>query len=414
MANGEAKRVQDANHPGDIAAMLASERARLVGLCAHLTGDAAVAEDLAQETCLEAWRHMHKQRDPTVRASWLSGIARNVCLRWARSRGRALHGLADRRSGDILAEPDLCEEPATDVGLEVELERDELARLLDRALALLPPATRRVLIESYVHESPQAEVAARLGVSEGAVAMRLRRGKLALRRVLTYERRSDTASYSISVPGLDGWQETSLWCSVCGQRRLVGRVTRAPITLTLRCPVCCRDPGVNHTQGAVAARPDGSISYPAAQARLSAAAHRYFRRGLAERMAPCAVCGHPTTVRLALPPGASTLPPDDGHGIHVYCAACGALSWTTLAGLALCLPESQHFWREHRRIRTLPPRSVEVAGRAALVTRFESIAGRVALDVIHARETYEVLAVHGTPRPAALRAEGTGGATSRA
>jgi DNA-directed RNA polymerase specialized sigma24 family protein len=33
------------------------ERARLVRLCARLTGNIDVAEDLAQETLFEAWRH---------------------------------------------------------------------------------------------------------------------------------------------------------------------------------------------------------------------------------------------------------------------------------------------------------------------------------------------------------------------
>ena len=33
------------------------ERTRLVQLCARIVGDREAAEDLAQETLLEAWRH---------------------------------------------------------------------------------------------------------------------------------------------------------------------------------------------------------------------------------------------------------------------------------------------------------------------------------------------------------------------
>src|SRR5438067_13220890 len=64
------------------------ERVRLVRLCASITGNADVAEDLAQETLLEAWRHEDRLRDPERFSQWLSGIARNVCLRWMRKRGR--------------------------------------------------------------------------------------------------------------------------------------------------------------------------------------------------------------------------------------------------------------------------------------------------------------------------------------
>jgi DNA-directed RNA polymerase specialized sigma24 family protein len=39
---------------------LHAERARLVHLCAYLTGNGEAAEDLAQETLVEAWRHSHK------------------------------------------------------------------------------------------------------------------------------------------------------------------------------------------------------------------------------------------------------------------------------------------------------------------------------------------------------------------
>src|SRR5690348_9920173 len=64
------------------------ERARLVRLCASITGDAASAEDLAQEVLLEAWGHLNTLRDPEKYTQWLNGIARNVCLRWFRRQGR--------------------------------------------------------------------------------------------------------------------------------------------------------------------------------------------------------------------------------------------------------------------------------------------------------------------------------------
>ncbi len=169
------------------------ERVQLVRLCAVLVGDREVAEDLAQETLLEAWRHRHALRDQTRRTSWLSGIARNVCLRWLRERRRDTAHLirpsvdprfiAGYSLGAQLA--DLEDALADDLDIEVELERKELVELLDRALALLPAETRVVLVKRYVEESPLAEVAAQLGTNAHAVAVRLQRGRLALRHVLT-------------------------------------------------------------------------------------------------------------------------------------------------------------------------------------------------------------------------------------
>ena len=133
------------------------ERIRLVRLCAALTGDREVAEDLAQETLLEAWRHKHALWDQNRYTYWLSGIARNVCLRWLRERRRdTAHLITPSRSQHTqnaqLAE--LEDSLADDLDIEVELERRELVELLDRALALLPAETRIALVEHYVEESP--------------------------------------------------------------------------------------------------------------------------------------------------------------------------------------------------------------------------------------------------------------------
>jgi len=80
---------------------------------------------------------------------------------------------------------DAAAQPATSLDDDgdptIELERHELAALLDRALALLPPETRLALVQHYIEESSHAAIAARLGLSEGGVAVRLHRGKLAFR-----------------------------------------------------------------------------------------------------------------------------------------------------------------------------------------------------------------------------------------
>ena len=77
--------------------VLPSERERLVRLCGYLSGNVDVAEDLAQETLFEAWRHREKLCDPQGHAQWLSTIARNVCRRWARSHGREMARLVSGR-----------------------------------------------------------------------------------------------------------------------------------------------------------------------------------------------------------------------------------------------------------------------------------------------------------------------------
>src|SRR5215470_13276682 len=93
------------------------QRARLIRLCARMTGKNDVAEDLAQETLLEAWKHLHTLRDPQRFSSWLAGIARNLCLRWKRAQER------ERTHSDELQRADqhLEDDPAAALADEFDL-----------------------------------------------------------------------------------------------------------------------------------------------------------------------------------------------------------------------------------------------------------------------------------------------------
>ncbi len=388
-------------------AVLAAERPRLVRLCARITGRADAAEDLAQDTLIEAWRRLHRVYDETGRDRWLSAIARNVCLRWLRAHG---HDKAHLQTGDARWEddgsssmPGMEDVADSTADVELELDREGLARLLDRALALLPPLTRQVLIESYIEETPQAEVAARLGVSEGAVAMRLQRGRLTLRRVLAGDvgdLGDEAEAYGLVIPGSTRWQETRIWCPRCGGRRLVGifDTAGAEPEVTLRCPGCCIEPGlhISHARGADIL---GSVKgFKPALSRIESWAHRFYRPGLVRGAITCPYCGHVSPL-LSYLPASDDVPSSvqGARGAYVRCHGCGILCWSLLRGLALCTPEARRFWGDHPRIRTLPEREVEAGanGRPALVTRFEDVTGAASLAVIADRQTYEVISIDG-------------------
>src|SRR5690349_25041174 len=107
--------------------VLQSEWPRLVRLCARLSGDRDSAEDLAQETLLEAWRHKERLHDPRGYSAWLSAIASNVSLRWGRRQGRQRsHEIASIESSRD-ATVEASDLPAEQDDLTLELERDELA-----------------------------------------------------------------------------------------------------------------------------------------------------------------------------------------------------------------------------------------------------------------------------------------------
>lgn len=373
---------------------LLAERERLVGLCAHLTGDVDTAQDLAQETFLIAWRHRHDLRDPQRRRQWLSGIARNVCRMSTRSRSRDLARIARATPNLEPATASSAEQLADGFDLELELERDELAVLLDRAMAQLPPESRSVLICRYIEDLPRAEVAARLGMTEGAVAMRLQRGKLALRRLLATDFRLEAEAYGVIWPSSEDWQETRIWCPACGTRGLVVCVDRDQGTVLFRCSGCCREPNDSILRAVMLEEAQRLKSYKTILSRQMGWFHRYIRHALATPEMPCTSCGAATQTELYR--REETVPPWGRYGLHIRCPSCQAMTHATLQGLVLDLPEAQQFWREHPKLRTLPEIEVEIDGRPALVTTRESLGDQARLDVISASNTYQVLGMYRT------------------
>ena len=392
---------------GGIAADFLSqeERSRLVGLCRKLTGNADAAEDLAQETLLLAWRGIEGLREPEKRAQWIAGIARNVSLRWLRQQGR------DRAHSLIL--PQNAEEPGTttleelvadEFDLEIELERRELATLLDRALALLPEETRAVLVKRYIEESPLAEIAAQLDTNASAVATRLQRGKLALRRVLTSEMREEITAYE-QAASKQMWEQTSLWCQICGKHRLLGRKQPERGLLYLKCPACSPGDAILSRSESVSALREVK-SFKPAYARLGEWCHTHYRQGLREGSAPCETCGGLMSFKISPPeeirqlgwldhetPGWLGLRSD--RLVSGVCIHCSSINCISLDTLALFLPEGRAFMRVHPRIYRLPQRTIEFAGRPAVITRFASVTESASFEVISDYATYRVLKIAG-------------------
>jgi RNA polymerase sigma-70 factor (ECF subfamily) len=373
---------------------LPADYARLVRLCARLSGDAQAAEDLAQDTLVEAWRQRHKLREPAGWNAWLAAIARNVCLRWVAARQRDQAHIIAPRPGESAVVPDSVARIAGTVDLEVDLERAELATLVDEALALLPPVTRAALIARYMDEAPQAAVAVRLGLSESAVEARLHRGKLALRRALGAAMREDAAPVDPAERAA-GWADTRLWCPLCSRRHLQGRFDPGRGAFALRCPACYPTTGL-YCSYEWPALFSGVRGYKPALGRVMRWANSYYRPALARGTAPCLGCGRLLPVRREQAPQVVAALDDrsSAPGVHVHCERCDATCSMRLSNLTLYLPQAWQFWRAHPRMRTVPDRAVEVDGRAALVTRFQSATGGAYLDVVTDRATYAVLGVH--------------------
>jgi RNA polymerase sigma factor (sigma-70 family) len=137
-------------------------------------GDAAEAEDAAQEAFVKAYRALGRFRAGAHWRPWLLKIVANEARNRRRSAGRREH-LAVRVAA-LVPEP----APAPDAAVLVRDERAELAAALGR----LEPPHREVVLLRHVLELSEAECAAVLGVRPGTVKSRLSRALDRLREDL--------------------------------------------------------------------------------------------------------------------------------------------------------------------------------------------------------------------------------------
>ena len=372
------------------------DRARLVRLCAAMTGDHGAADDLAQETLLEAWRIRHRLHQSEGFEHWLAAIARNICRRWARQRGRELAIAPFDRV--------LTTEPRDTTDLEAELERAEMAAMVDAAIGRLSAPTREVMRARYLEDGGITEIARRLGTTPDAVSMRLARGKAALRRLLAGELREEAESLDLTIPPADDWVSTRVHCSQCGFGTLLMRIEPAPGTIAFRCARCDPSPLARAVEfplanPAFARLLDGLVRPTAILRRADAWSHAYYAAGMETGHVACTNCGTrlplQTYERNDLPAGLHR------RGLYADCHSCGLQVSTSVSALTLALPQAQAFRRRHPRLRGRPPREVEAHGGPAVVVGFEEIGGTARLDAVFGADSLRLLEVHGPSLTAA-------------
>ncbi len=153
-------------YSSEVAQLYASYLPRLVGIAQLILGDAADAEDVAQDAFLELWR----SREPVVATESpagkvLSGAARVTVIARSRALDRLRHQRVMRLARPLAARP----------------ERDATAdasggQFFCEALALLPERQRVAIELAYGQGLTHEDIALRLGAPLGTVKTRIRAG----------------------------------------------------------------------------------------------------------------------------------------------------------------------------------------------------------------------------------------------
>jgi RNA polymerase sigma factor (sigma-70 family) len=133
-----------------------------------------LAEDVLQATFVRAWQALGSGTDVRELRPWLYRIAHNQAVNALRAAGPAESELPQTMAApQAVAAPDLA------------AERSETLRSTFRGIGDLPDRQRAALVAVAVDDRPHADVAAELGLSDGALRQLLLRARTTLRAAAT-------------------------------------------------------------------------------------------------------------------------------------------------------------------------------------------------------------------------------------
>lgn len=137
-------------------------------LARWLTRNDHDAQDVTQDAMLRAYRFIDGLRGEP--RPWLLAIVRNACMSWLKAnRPAELAGALDVEAAE--AEPDRGDGPDALVAREVD------RRMLNEAIAALPPQFREALVLRELEDLAYKDIARIVGVPIGTVMSRLSRAR---------------------------------------------------------------------------------------------------------------------------------------------------------------------------------------------------------------------------------------------
>jgi RNA polymerase sigma-70 factor (ECF subfamily) len=151
---------------------------RVFGLAYSMTGDAGIAEDVAQEAMIRVWKHapVFDPRRGSV-ASWVLTITRNL----------AIDALRLRRA--VPTDPDDFAAAAfrsNEHNPEDAVQRGDVHHMVRDALEVLPPEQRRAVVLAAVYGRTALEISESEGIPLGTAKTRIRTALIRLRAAIEH------------------------------------------------------------------------------------------------------------------------------------------------------------------------------------------------------------------------------------
>jgi RNA polymerase sigma-70 factor (ECF subfamily) len=153
---------------------------RVYALCLRMVGNAADAEDLAQEAFLQLFRKIATFRGESAFSTWLHRLAVNVVLMKLRKKT-----LAETPLDEPIDQEDDSSGPRREMGAPDLLLTGSIDRVhLERAIEQLPPGYKQVFVLHDIQGFEHNEIAGIMNCSIGNSKSQLHKARMRLRELL--------------------------------------------------------------------------------------------------------------------------------------------------------------------------------------------------------------------------------------
>lgn len=145
---------------------------KLLRFCLRTLGDRQDAEDVVQDTLVQAWKSMNALTEPAAFGTWIYRLASNKCTDLLRRRMA--------RPSDAQDPDDMSIHADGRVSVEKSVEARTALQHFSDVLQTLSSEQRVTWVLHQMEGLSYAEVATTLGISEGSVRGRIHRARTAI------------------------------------------------------------------------------------------------------------------------------------------------------------------------------------------------------------------------------------------
>ena len=139
--------------------------------------DNALAEDMAQEAFLKAYRLLHGFRGDCSFSTWLYRVTSSVCLTELNRR---------KRRGEVELTPSHEDESSTEPD-----ESSDMPELIRRCVTKLPERYATIVSLYYLQEVPYEDIAETMRIPMGTLKTWMHRARLQLRKIVEKEMKTN-------------------------------------------------------------------------------------------------------------------------------------------------------------------------------------------------------------------------------